>query len=25
HLPAGYRHADTLSATYHAALSLPET
>jgi hypothetical protein len=23
HLPAGYRHADTLSATYHAALSLP--
>lgn len=25
HLPAGYRHADTLSATYHAALSLPDT
>ncbi len=24
HLPAGYRHADTLSATYHAALRLPE-
>jgi hypothetical protein len=22
-LPAGYHHADTLSATYHAALSLP--
>ena len=24
-LPAGYRHATTLSDTYHAALSLPET
>ncbi len=23
HLPAGYRHTDVLSATYHAALSLP--
>ena len=22
-LPAGYRHADTLSHTYHAALALP--
>ncbi len=25
HLPAGYRHADTLSDTYHAALRLPES
>jgi hypothetical protein len=23
HLPPGSRHADTLSATYHAALAVP--